>query len=185
MAFTRSCASRSFSPDTPRASGYVTWRGVVERRKIADLGVPVSAHVDMGPRLSFVYYWVSGGARLNWLALGQADGQKRESWSQTASSEEVIAAFDGWYDRPKRVIEATDETFRHPPSMIATPCASGWPGGSGCSATPPTPCCPITPKGRSSHWRTPGCWRAFSPGPAATWRLTWRATKPCAWTVRI
>ena len=100
-----------FSPDPPRASGYVTWRGVVDRRKIADLGIPVSAHVDMGPRLSFVYYWVSGGARLNWLALGQADGQKRESWSQTASADEVIAAFDGWYDRPKRVIEATDETF--------------------------------------------------------------------------
>ena len=100
-----------FSPDRPRASGYVTWRGVVERRKVADLGIPVSAHVDMGPRLSFVYYWVSGGARLNWLALGQTNDSKRESWSQTASAEEVIAAFDGWYERPKWVIAATDETF--------------------------------------------------------------------------
>ncbi len=70
---------QAFSPDEPRASGYVTWRGVVDRRRIADLGIPVSAHVDMGPRLSFVYYWVSGGTRLNWLALAQADGHKRES----------------------------------------------------------------------------------------------------------
>ncbi|MDE0062124.1 MAG: FAD-dependent monooxygenase [Gammaproteobacteria bacterium] len=100
-----------FSPDPPRASGYVTWRGVVSRRKIGDLGIEVSAHVDMGPRLSFVYYYVSGGSRLNWLALGQTDDPKRESWSQTARFDEVIAAFDGWYDRPRRVIEATDETF--------------------------------------------------------------------------
>jgi salicylate hydroxylase len=100
-----------FQPDPPRASGYVTWRGVVDSAAIADLQIPVSAYVDMGPRLSFVYYYVSGGSRLNWLALGQTDDRKRESWSQTASKEEVIAAFDGWYDRPKRVIEATDQPF--------------------------------------------------------------------------
>ena len=100
-----------FKPDPPRASGYVTWRGVVDSAAIADLQIPISAYVDMGPRLSFVYYYVSGGRRLNWLALGQAHDRKRESWSQTASKEEVIAAFDGWYDRPKRLIEATDQPF--------------------------------------------------------------------------
>ena len=102
---------QAFSPDPPRASGYVTWRGVVDRQKIDDLDIRVSAHVDMGPRLSFVYYYVSGGMRLNWLALGQTDDPKRESWSQTAGKDEVIAAFEGWYDRPRRVIEATDHTF--------------------------------------------------------------------------
>ncbi|MEZ5594783.1 MAG: FAD-dependent monooxygenase [Pseudomonadales bacterium] len=100
-----------FSPEPPRASGYVTWRGVVPAERIADLAIPVSAYVDMGPRLSFVYYYVSGGRRFNWLALGRTNDQKRESWSQTASRDEVIAAFDGWYDRPRRIIEATDETF--------------------------------------------------------------------------
>ncbi len=100
-----------FKPDPPRPSGYVTWRGVVDSDAIADLQIPVSAYVDMGPRLSFVYYYVSGGRRLNWLALGQTGDRKRESWSQTASKEEVIAAFDGWYDRPKRLIEATEQPF--------------------------------------------------------------------------
>ena len=100
-----------FKPDPPRPSGYVTWRGVVDSEAIADLQIPVSAYVDMGPRLSFVYYYVSGGRRLNWLALGQTGDRKRESWSQTASKEEVIAAFDGWYDRPKRLIEATEQPF--------------------------------------------------------------------------
>ena len=100
-----------FKPDPPRPSGYVTWRGVVDSEAIADLQIPVSAYVDMGPRLSFVYYYVSGGRRLNWLALGRTGDRKRESWSQTASKEEVIAAFEGWYDRPKRLIEATEQPF--------------------------------------------------------------------------
>ncbi len=100
-----------FRPDPPRASGYVTWRGVLDSAAVADLEIPVSAYVDMGPRLSFVYYYVSGGRRLNWIALGRANDPKRESWSQTASKSEVIAAFDGWHERPRRLIEATDQPF--------------------------------------------------------------------------
>lgn len=100
-----------FKPDPPRPSGYVTWRGVVDSAAISGLDIPVSAYVDMGPRLSFVYYYVAGGRRMNWLALGRANDEKRESWSQTTSKEEVIAAFDGWYERPKRMIGATDQLF--------------------------------------------------------------------------
>jgi salicylate hydroxylase len=65
----------------------------------------------MGPGLSFVYYYVSGGKKFNWLALGRTNDPLRESWSQTATREEVIAAFDGWYDRPKQIIEATPTIF--------------------------------------------------------------------------
>jgi len=100
-----------FKPDAPRPSGYVTWRGVVNTQDIAHLDIPVCAHVDMGPRLSFVYYYVSAGRKFNWLALGAASGARRESWSQTSTRDEVIASFDGWYDRPRQVIEATPETF--------------------------------------------------------------------------
>lgn len=100
-----------FEPDAPRPSGYVSWRGIVEAEAISHLEIPVSAYVDMGPRLSFVYYFVSGGRRLNWLALGQTNDPKRESWSQTATKGEVISAFDGWYDRPRQVIEATGDIF--------------------------------------------------------------------------
>jgi salicylate hydroxylase len=100
-----------FHPDPPRPSGYVTWRGVAEADRVAHLDIPVSAYVDMGPELSFVYYWVCAGERLNWLALGKADGAKTESWSQRSTKAEVLAAFDGWYERPAALIEATSETF--------------------------------------------------------------------------
>lgn len=100
-----------FKPEAPRASGFVSWRGVVDAADIADLDIPVSAYIDMGPNLSFVYYYMSGGRKLNWLATGPTDGDKLESWSQTASKDEVLSAFGGWYDRPARVIEATGEVF--------------------------------------------------------------------------
>ncbi len=100
-----------FKPDPPRPSGYVTWRGVVNSQDIAHLNIPVCAHVDMGPKLSFVYYYVSAGQQFNWLALGEAKGQRLESWSQTSTKDDIIAAFKGWYDRPREVIQATPETF--------------------------------------------------------------------------
>jgi salicylate hydroxylase len=100
-----------FKPDPPRASGFLSWRGVVDADDIADLEIPVSAYIDMGPNLSFVYYFVSGGRKLNWLATAPTNGLKRESWSQTASKEEILSAFKGWYDRPARVIEKTKQTF--------------------------------------------------------------------------
>ena len=100
-----------FKPDPPRASGFVAWRGVVDADDIADLDIPVSAYIDMGPNLSFVYYYISGGRKLNWLATGPTDDEKLESWSQTASKDEVLSAFKGWYDRPARVIEATKTIF--------------------------------------------------------------------------
>lgn len=100
-----------FKPDPPRASGYVSWRGVVDAEDIADLDIPVSAYIDMGPNLSFVYYYVSGGRKFNWLATGPTDGNKLESWSQTASKEEILSAFKNWYERPARVIERTKEIF--------------------------------------------------------------------------
>ena len=100
-----------FKSGSPRDSGYASWRGVIDSDAISHLDIPVSACVDMGPRLSFVYYYVSGGKKFNWLALGRTNDPLRESWSQTATREEVIAAFDGWYDRPKQIIEATPTIF--------------------------------------------------------------------------
>jgi hypothetical protein len=61
------------------ASGYISWRGVVDAEDIADLDIPISAYIDMGPNLSIVYYYISGGRKFNWLATGPTDGNKLES----------------------------------------------------------------------------------------------------------
>jgi salicylate hydroxylase len=100
-----------FRPDSPRPSGYATWRGVIDAASVAHLDIPMSSYVVMGPRLSFVFYYVAAGKELNWLALGQTDDKKGESWSQTANKNEILAAFDGWYDLPKEIITATEAPF--------------------------------------------------------------------------
>ena len=100
-----------FAQDAPRASGYVTWRGVVDAAQVAELKIAVSSYIVMGPRLSFVFYYVSGERKINWLALGQSGDEKRESWSQTASRDEIEAVFEDWYEVPRRLIEATEQPF--------------------------------------------------------------------------
>jgi len=100
-----------FRPDEPLRSGFVTWRGVIDAADVADLKVPISSYIIMGPKLSFVFYYVSGGKRINWLALGPTEGEKEESWSQTAEKSELLDAFKDWYEVPRRFIEATDQPF--------------------------------------------------------------------------
>ncbi len=98
-------------PDPPRRSGYVAWRGILDAARIEHLQIPVSSYIAMGPRISFVYYYVAGGRQMNWLALGEADDSKVESWDQSGDHEEILGWFDGWYDVPRAMIEATDEPF--------------------------------------------------------------------------
>ena len=100
-----------FQPHEPLRSGYCTWRGVIDAADVADLGVPISSYIVMGPKLSFVFYYVSGGTRINWLAMGPTEGAMRESWSQTAKKDELLKAFKEWYEVPIRFIEATKQPF--------------------------------------------------------------------------
>ncbi|MFN3232180.1 MAG: FAD-dependent monooxygenase [Alphaproteobacteria bacterium] len=102
---------RIFRPDPPRRSGYVAWRGVLDADRVAHLQIPVSSYVAMGPRMSFVYYYVAGGRQMNWLALGEADDEKIESWHQSGDRDELLGWFEGWYSVPKTMIEATEEPF--------------------------------------------------------------------------
>ncbi len=100
-----------FEQKPPRRSGYVIWRGVVDAERVAGLDIPVSSYVCMGPRMSFVFYYVSARRKLNWLAFGMTEDEKRESWAQTATKEEVLACFEGWYEVPPALIRATETPF--------------------------------------------------------------------------
>ena len=43
--------------------------------------------------------------------MGEAEGQKRESWSQKATAEEVLACFEGWHEQPLGLVRATKQPF--------------------------------------------------------------------------
>ena len=100
-----------FNAGAPRSSGYLAWRGVVEVEKAAYLGIEKQSTAVMGPRLSIVFYYVSGGRRINWVAIGAGDDDKRESWSQTASKEDVQKSFTGWYGHARGLVDLTDQLF--------------------------------------------------------------------------
>ncbi len=100
-----------FQPHVPLRSGYCTWRGVIDAADVADLNVPISSYIVMGPKLSFVFYYVSGGSKINWLAMGPTESTMRESWSQTAQKEGLLTSFKNWYEVPVRFIEATQQPF--------------------------------------------------------------------------
>jgi len=103
--------STVFKPGPPRASGFVAWRGVVSAEDAAPLGISRSSFIVMGPRLSSVFYYISGGTQINWINIGLAADTKRESWSQTARKSEVLKSFDGWYDAPVGLVECTEQPF--------------------------------------------------------------------------
>lgn len=100
-----------FNPEAPRPSGYLAWRGMVPVERAAHLGIEKQSVAVMGPRLSIVFYYVSGGRRINWVAIGAGADDKRESWSQTASKADVQKSFVGWYDQAKGLVDLTDQLF--------------------------------------------------------------------------
>jgi salicylate hydroxylase len=100
-----------FNPEAPRPSGYLAWRGMVDADRAAHLGIEKQSVAVMGPRLSIVFYYVSGGAKINWVAIGAGDDAARESWSQTASKADVQKSFEGWYHHAKGLVDLTDNFF--------------------------------------------------------------------------
>ena len=100
-----------FNPEAPRPSGYVAWRGMVPAERAAHLNIERQSFAVMGPRLSIVFYYVSGGDKVNWVAIGAGDDELRESWSQTASKSDVQRSFAGWYPQARGLVDLTDELF--------------------------------------------------------------------------
>ncbi|MFP6748555.1 MAG: FAD-dependent monooxygenase [Alphaproteobacteria bacterium] len=100
-----------FNPDPPRPSGYVAWRGMVAAEDAAHLGIERQSIAVMGPRQSMVIYYVSGGAKINWVAIGASDDELRESWSQTASKADLQKSFEGWHAHPRGLVDLTEALF--------------------------------------------------------------------------
>ncbi len=100
-----------FNPEAPRPSGYLAWRGMVGAAQAAHLNIEQQSVAVMGPRLSLVFYYVSAGRQINWIAIGAGDDDKRESWSQTASKAEVQDSFAGWYGQARGLVDLTDQLF--------------------------------------------------------------------------
>ena len=100
-----------FQADAPQSSGCIAWRGMVDAQDAKHLGIAPSAHVWMGPGHSVVTYYVSGGRRINWIAIGSSPANRKESWSATATVDEVLQEYAGWNAEVTGLVKLTHKPF--------------------------------------------------------------------------
>lgn len=111
---------RLFQGETPRFTGHVAWRGLVDAARLPERFFPDGVNVYMGPRRHLVTYPLRHGTLRNFVAVEERDDWVIEGWTEADDPENLRAAFAGFGPRVKRLLEAVDETFLwglfdHPP----------------------------------------------------------------------
>jgi salicylate hydroxylase len=100
-----------FGEEEPRFAGCVAYRGLVPVERIADLGLEIGSQSWVGPGAHFVHYFVSRGELLNFVGWTEHDRWNREDWTDRATIERALAAFDGWHPQVRRIIAAAETCF--------------------------------------------------------------------------
>jgi salicylate hydroxylase len=100
-----------FGEEAPRFAGCVAYRGLVPAERIADLGLELGNQSWVGPGGHFVHYFVSRGRLLNFVGWTEDDTWNREDWTDRATIERALAAFEGWHPQIRRIIAAADTCF--------------------------------------------------------------------------
>ncbi|HEV8678181.1 MAG TPA: FAD-dependent monooxygenase [Stellaceae bacterium] len=100
-----------FGAEEPRFAGCVAYRGLVPVERIADLGLELGNQSWVGPGGHFVHYFVSRGRLLNFVGWTEHDTWNREDWTDRATIERALAAFEGWHPQIRRIIAAADTCF--------------------------------------------------------------------------
>jgi salicylate hydroxylase len=100
-----------FGEEAPHFAGCVAYRGLVPVERIADLGLELGSQSWVGPGAHLVHYFVSRGRLLNFVGWTEHDEWNREDWTDRATIERALAAFEGWHPQVRRIIGAADECF--------------------------------------------------------------------------
>jgi salicylate hydroxylase len=100
-----------FGAEEPQFAGCVAYRGLVPAERIADLGLERGSQSWVGPGAHLVHYFVSRGHLLNFVGWTEHDTWNREDWTDRATIERALAAFEGWDPQVRRIIAAADTCF--------------------------------------------------------------------------
>ena len=100
-----------FGDEEPRFAGCVAYRGLVPAERIADLGLERGSQSWVGPGAHLVHYFVSGGRLLNFVGWTEHDTWNREDWTDRATVERALAAFEGWHPQVRQIIAAAETCF--------------------------------------------------------------------------
>ncbi|HEY3912596.1 MAG TPA: FAD-dependent monooxygenase [Stellaceae bacterium] len=100
-----------FGEEAPRFAGCVAYRGLVPAERIADLELELGSQSWVGPGAHFVHYFVSRGRLLNFVGWTEHDSWNREDWTDRATTERALAAFEGWHGQVRQIIAAAETCF--------------------------------------------------------------------------
>lgn len=104
----------------PVFTGQVAWRGLVSTSDLPPETIPFAANNWLGPGQHFVSYYVSGGEKINFVAVQERADWVAESWDAPADMGGLKNAFRNWDPRVTSLIEACGSSylwglFDHPP----------------------------------------------------------------------
>ncbi|MGW4757373.1 FAD-dependent monooxygenase [Streptomyces chartreusis] len=89
-----------------RYSGLCAFRTVVPAHSAPDFALRPAQTLWLGPGRHFVHYPIAGGDAVNVVAVAPAGDFTDESWSATATVEELRAEFAGWDPRVTDLVTA-------------------------------------------------------------------------------
>lgn len=84
--------------DQPVFSGTVVYRGIADRRDVADLHPAGVNCYWLGPNRHGVSYWLSGGERLAVTCAVRDAAWSQESWTLQTAPTEVLGYLEGWHE---------------------------------------------------------------------------------------
>ena len=113
----------------PRFSGLIAWRGTVDTTQLPREYTSRRVQLWMGPGAHLVTYPISGGRRINVVAV--VPGQwNRPGWSERGDDNEIKTAFvtAGWHAIPRMLIGAVDGWRKW--ALFTVPSGGHWTDGA-------------------------------------------------------
>jgi 2-polyprenyl-6-methoxyphenol hydroxylase-like FAD-dependent oxidoreductase len=101
-----------FGPETPRFTGNVCWRGLVDARRLPPDLVAPEFTLWWGPHGHVVHYYVRRGQLLNWVAITEAEAWTEESWSREGDLAEVKRTYAGWNQRLLQLFDSSERCYK-------------------------------------------------------------------------
>ena len=92
----RSATVTKWNPEqSPRFTGQVAWRGMVEVDTALKSAIPPHATVWVGPGQHLVTYYI-GESRLNFVAVTEQETWQEQGWDLPGDKDELAARFADW-----------------------------------------------------------------------------------------
>lgn len=96
-----------FPTEPPEFTGFVAWRGLVERAKVPQVSLDPHFATYPAENKMFARYPVRGGTLINYVANARKAAFDTESWKASADITEVLDEFEDWHQDVVSIMKAT------------------------------------------------------------------------------